>query len=226
MESLKLLVVEDDVASLELITEVLMSLSADVCPVSNSEKAAVMVNQQRFDGIFLDLEMPNVDGFDLARMIRKSSWNKSAPIVIVTGHDNRGTMHEVFQIGASFYLQKPVDRRRLTNLFRAVRGSLLENRRRHTRVPLQTPITCITGSGTMQGTVWNLSMGGMQIEAGEVQPGTSIQLFFQLPRSTASVEAVGMVVWAKEHRQGIQFTKNSAQTAQAIQEFITEAEQE
>jgi CheY-like chemotaxis protein len=226
MESLKLLVVEDNIASLELITEVLTSLSADVSPVSNSEKAAVMVNQQRFDGIFLDLEMPKVDGFDLARMIRKSSWNKSVPIVIVTGHDNRGTMHEVFQIGASFYLQKPVDRQRLTNLFRAVRGALLENRRRHARVPLHTPVTCITDSGTMQGTVWNLSMGGMQIEAGDLQPGTSIQLFFRLPRSTPSVEAVGMVVWAKEHRQGVQFTKNSAQTSQAIQEFITEAEQE
>jgi len=35
--------------------------------------------------------MPNPNGFDLARRIRKSFWNKSAPIVIVTGRDDRRT---------------------------------------------------------------------------------------------------------------------------------------
>ena len=89
MASLKLLVVEDDLASLELMAEVFTSLNAEVCPVSDSEKAADLVNQEKFDGIFLDLEMPNLNGFDLARLIRKSSWNKSTPIIIVTGRDER-----------------------------------------------------------------------------------------------------------------------------------------
>ena len=92
MEALKLLVVEDDPASLELMTEVFRSLKADVRPVSDSEEAARCVNQEKFDGIFLDLEMPNLHGFDLARRIRKSSWNKSTPIIIVTGQDERETM--------------------------------------------------------------------------------------------------------------------------------------
>src|ERR1700694_1271454 len=110
-----------------------MLLSASLAP-----RAADLVNQEKFDGIFLDLEMPNMNGFDLARRIRKPSWNKSAPIVVVTGRDDRRTMQEVFEIGATFFVQKPVDRQRLTSLFRTVRGALLENRRRHTRVPLQT----------------------------------------------------------------------------------------
>ena len=70
MATLKLLVVEDDLASLELMTEVFTSLKAEVRPVSDSEKAADMVNREKFDGIFLDLEMPKVNGFDLARRIR------------------------------------------------------------------------------------------------------------------------------------------------------------
>ena len=105
--------------------EVFTSLKAEVIPVSDSEKAAELVDQEKFDGIFLDLEMPNMNGFDLARRIRTSSWNKSVPIVIVTGRDDRRTMQEAFAIGATFFLQKPVDRQRLTGLFRAVRGALL-----------------------------------------------------------------------------------------------------
>src|SRR5258707_15582502 len=98
MQPLKLLVVEDDPASLELMTEVFTSLKAEVRPISDSEKAVGIVNQERFDGIFLDLEMPNLDGFDLARLVRKSSWNKSTPIAIVTGRDERQTMQEPFAI--------------------------------------------------------------------------------------------------------------------------------
>ena len=224
MGSLKLLVVEDDLASLELMAEVFRSLQAEVCPVSDSEKAADLVNRQKFDGIFLDLEMPNMNGFDLARRIRKSSWNKSALIIIVTGRDDRRTMQEAFEIGATFFLQKPVDRQRLTRLFRSVRGALLENRRRRTRVPLHAAVTCIAGSRTMQGDTWNLSSGGIQVEIGDLQPGDSVKLSFRLPQSGITIDAVGVVVWAKEQRQGIQFTEASPQNLQAIQEFIAEAE--
>src|ERR1700720_339895 len=157
MLSLKLLVVEDDPASLELMTEVLRSLEAEVRPVSDSQKAAGLVNQERFDGIFLDLEMPNLNGFDLARLIRKSSWNKFTPIVIVTGRDERQTMQDAFAIGATFFLQKPVDRQKLSALFRTVSGGMLENRRKSARVPIQTDVACTVGSRTVRGISWNLS---------------------------------------------------------------------
>ena len=60
MTPLKLLVVEDDPASLELMSEVFTSLKAEVRAVNDSEKAVGIINQERFDGIFLDLEMPNL----------------------------------------------------------------------------------------------------------------------------------------------------------------------
>jgi CheY-like chemotaxis protein len=224
MGSLKLLIVEDDIASLELMTEVFTSLEAEVSPVSDSQEAAGLVNQERFDGIFLDLEMPNLHGFDLARLIRKSSRNKSTPIVIVTGRDQRDTMQQAFTIGATFYLQKPVDRQKLSILFRTVRGGMVENRRRYTRVPIQTEVMCTVGSRTIRGVTWNLSQGGMQVEAGGLQPGDTVRVSFRLPVSGVSLEAVGTVVWTTENRQGIQFTNVSPQNDQSIRQFIADVE--
>ena len=225
MASLKLLIVEDDAASLELMTEVFTSLQAEVCPVSDSEKAVGLVNQQRFDGIFLDLEMPSPNGFQLARLIRKSSWNISTPIVIVTGRDDRQTMQEAFSLGATFFLQKPVDRQKLSALFRTVRGGMSENRRRCARVPLRTEVACIVDSRTMSGVTWNLSQGGIQVEAGQLRPKDAVRLSFRLPVSGVAIEAAGTVVWGNEKRQGIQFTNVSAKNQQSIRQFIAEVEQ-
>ncbi|MFZ0135500.1 MAG: response regulator [Candidatus Sulfotelmatobacter sp.] len=224
MQPLKLLVVEDDIPSLELMTEVFTSLKAAVRPISESEKAVAMVNQEKFDGIFLDLEMPTLNGFDLARLVRKSSWNKATPIIIVTGRDDRQTMQDAFAIGATFFLQKPVDRQKLGALFRTVSGGMLENRRKFTRVPIQTDVTCTVGSRTVRGVSWNLSQGGMQVEVGGLKPKDAVRVSFKLPVSGVVIDAAGIVVWGKENRQGIQFTNLSVQSQQSIRHFITEIE--
>jgi CheY-like chemotaxis protein len=225
MIELKLLVVEDDAASLELMTEVFRSLKADVRPVSDSEEAARRINQEKFDGIFLDLEMPRLNGLDLARAIRKSSWNKSTPIIIVTGQDERETMQEAFAVGATFFLQKPVDRQKLNKLFRTVRGGMLENRRRYTRVPLQTNVTCMVGSRTMNGVSWNLSQGGIQVDVGGIQAKDAVRLLFRLATSGIAIEAAGTVVWGDQKRQGIQFTNVSAKHQESIRQFISEVDE-
>jgi CheY-like chemotaxis protein len=224
MQPLKLLVVEDDLASLELMTEVFTSLKAEVRPMSDSEKAVTAINQQRFDGIFLDLEMPNLNGFDLARLVRKSSWNKSTPIIIVTGRDERQTMRESFAIGATFFLQKPVDRQKLSILFRTVTGGMLENRRKYTRVPIKSNVTCAVGPKTLRGVSWNLSQGGMQVEVGGLRSKDEVRVSFRLPVSGEVIDPVGTVVWANEERQGIQFTRVSEQHQQSIRKFIGEVE--
>src|SRR6267154_4002279 len=225
MVELKLLVVEDDAAGLELMTEVFRSLKADVRQVSDSQEAARRVNQEKFDGIFLDLEMPNLHGFDLARGIRKSSWNKATPIIIVTGQDERETMREAFAVGATFFLQKPVDRQKLSKLFRTVRGGMLENRRRCARVPLHSELTCAIGSRKMTGVTWNLSQGGIQVEIGDLRPKDAVRLSFRLPVSGVAIEVTGTVVWGDQKRQGIQFTNLSAQNQEAIRQFVSEVDE-
>jgi CheY-like chemotaxis protein len=225
MSSLKLLVVEDDELNLELMGEVLTSLKAEITPVRDGEQAAAMVKQGRFDGIFMDLEMPTMHGFELAGRIRESSWNRSTPIVVVTGSDEKATMQQAFAKGANFFLQKPIDRQKLTRLFRAVRGVFLENRRRNVRISLRTDVMCTEGARTQRGTTWNLSVGGILIETGAtLKPGDSVRLSFRLPVSGEQIDAVGSVVWTSATRQGIRFIKMNDQNARAIKEFIAAAE--
>lgn len=219
---LRLLIVEDDVASLELMEEVFVSLNAEVCAVLESSKAADLVNRERYDGIFLDLGMPYMNGFDLARWIRKSTRNRSTPIVAVTGRDDRQTMQEVFANGATFYLQKPVDRQKLTNLYRTVRGALYECRRRFVRVPMQTEVTCSVEAQQLRGVSWNISQGGMQIEVDGLKTGQSVRLTFRLPSSGAAIDATASVIWVGENRQGVHFCHVKGE--QTIRDFIAALE--
>jgi CheY-like chemotaxis protein len=204
-------------------TEVLTSLEAQVRAIRDSQDAALLVNREKFDGIFLDLEMPLLDGFALAQKVRKSSWNKTTPIVIVTGRDERDTMQQAFATGATFFLQKPVDRRKLIRLYQTVRGAMVENRRRSTRAPLQTEVTCTVGSKVSRGRTWNLSHGGIQVEA-NLKASEAVRISFQLPGSAIVIDAHGTVVWANEARQGIQFTKLTNQNQVEIQRFISQVE--
>jgi CheY-like chemotaxis protein len=224
MPALRLLIVEDDLASLELMEEVFVSLKADVHGINESGKAAELVNKQRFDGIFLDLEMPSMNGFDLARWIRNSSWNRSTPIIIVTGSDDRQTMKQVFASGATFYLQKPVDRQKLSNLFRTVRGTMYENRRRFVRVPLHTEVVCSIDARQLKGVTWNLSQGGMQVDVGPLKAGQVARISFCLPSSGIRIDATASVVWSSEKRQGLKFEHVTSKHEQAIRDFIMQIE--
>jgi len=220
--ALKVLIVEDDPPTLELMDEVLTSLKVEVCALGDSEQAAALVNQERFDGIFVDLQMPTVDGLELTRRIRKSSWNKSAPIVVVTGHDDVKTMQKAFAAGATFFLQKPVDRQRLTKLFKAARGRMFENRRQFVRVPLQTEVTCQVEHQTFRGVSSNISQGGILFEVGRtLLPGTAVRLSFRLPGRELRIDVTGVVARVDEkQRAGVRFTYIGTRELQLIRDLI------
>ena len=204
MDNLNLLLVEDDLPSLEMMTEVFGSLNAEVRPVS-------------------DIEMPKVSGLELARRIRMSSWNKSTPIVVVTGRDDKQAMQEAFAIGATYFLHKPIDRHRLSKLLRTVRGGLFQNRRRYSRIPLQTEVTCVKESNTFKVSSLNLSHGGIQLDNANLKQGEILRIAFSIPHYAGTIEALGTVVWTDGVRQGIQFTKMALQHEMAIRDFIAKS---
>jgi CheY-like chemotaxis protein len=219
---LKVLVVEDDIPTLELMREVLTPLGLEVRLANDSQHASTLINQEKFDGIFLDLMMPKVDGFELARQIRQSSLNKRTPIVIVSGREDRGTVQQAFTAGGTFFLYKPVDRERLTRLLNSTRGTMLDERRRVKRVAVQTKVECQVGSRKIAGMSLNLSQSGLLFQGdGSLVPGNVGQLSFRLPRQKLPINAQGIVVRADEkQRVGVRFSKISAEDRQRIRDFI------
>ena len=101
---------------------------------------------------------------------------------------------------------------------------MLENRRRDARVPMRAQATCVVDSRTTRGVSWNISQGGMQLEASDLQLRNTVQVSFRLPDSGVAVEALGSVIWANEGRHGIQFTNVGAQSQQSIRSYILELE--
>jgi len=218
--ALKVLVVEDDAASLELISEVLASSDVQVVPAKDSENAAAVVQKDAFDGIFLDLQMPKIDGLQLARRIRASGANKKVPIIVVTGQHDQKTMQQAFAAGATFFLAKPIDRQRLLRLFRTACGAISTYHERCARIPLKTDVICEVHGIVRNGKSWNLSRTGILLEAAGLGSGERIKLSFTLPMSVA-VNAMGVVVRLDEHhRAGVQFTQVNAEGRNGISRLL------
>jgi two-component system cell cycle response regulator len=126
----RVLIVEDDPASLELLRISLEAKQVEVRPTQDSREAAKLVESERFDGIFLDLVMPEIDGFELTRCIRRSRLNARAPIIVVSGREEQRTMQEAFAAGGTFFLQKPLDQKKLGLLLNTTLGAIFQRRQR------------------------------------------------------------------------------------------------
>lgn len=222
--SIRVLVVEDDLPTLELMQEVLRSFEVEVIPLQDSEQAFAAINREKFDGIFLDLLMPRLNGFRLAEAIRGSSWNKTTPIVIVTSSSERHAMQEAFRAGANFYLQKPIDRNRLAVLLNSTRGAMLENRRSLQRIAMDVEVECNVRTAFTTVRSHNLSGRGILLSAYDgFLVGESIRVSFRLPRQSTLINAVGMIVRRDETgRTGVGFSHITQTDRQRIMLFIAD----
>jgi CheY-like chemotaxis protein len=221
--SLNILIVEDDLASLELLTEILLSLNAGVRSISDGAEALRVITSERFDGIFLDLNLPHVNGLEIARHIRKSHWNRSTPIVVLTARDDRKAMEDAFAVGSTFFLRKPVERQKVVRLFRAVQGSMTAQRRRFIRVSLDTEVVCDAGNKRIKGLCRNISVGGMLFEphGSQLPLGSSVRLLFRLPSQSRDMLLLGSVVRIDDQRRlGICFKNLDVSAGLAINQLI------
>jgi CheY-like chemotaxis protein len=224
--SLRILVVDDDASARELMKETLSSLGMDVSACGDSEEAYRRINTGPFDGIFLDLLMPKMSGFDLTHAIRHSQWNRHCPIVIISGSDDRESMARAFAAGGNFFLRKPVDRRRLQTLLNASHGSMLGNRRGFSRVALDVEITCHSGAAVaVKGKAANISERGILIcNVGNLTTGQQVRLRFGLPAQNTEIQTTGVVTrLADAGRVGVSFTQIRGTDRQRIRLFVADS---
>ena len=219
---LKVLVVEDDLPSLELLTAALRLHDVEVRALSDSTAAKALIANAQFDGIFLDLQMPGIDGFELARCVRSSRVNHTIPIVIVTGREDAATMKDAFAAGGTFFLQKPMDRQKLRKLFYSVRGAMSDAHRRMVRMSLHVEVACRTAGQSFVGTSRNISLGGMLLDAGRLlEIRIPLQLEFSLPGNPKAIKTGAVVERVDEKRRiGVRFTSLRGDDQQCIRTLL------
>lgn len=211
--SLKVLVVEDHIPSLDRIRKILASADAQVRAMSNSEDAFALVEKERFGSIFLNLQAVKVDGLGFVRRIRESSCNKSTAIIVITEDRKHRTIQSVFNQGATFFLQKPIDRLRLLRVFRVVRG--------FAHISIRTEVTYKSKGVTARGFSSKLSLAEILFEAPQLRSGDVVRLSFHLPSTNVLVDALGKVVRLEEnYRAGVRFIDINEAGKRAIQELV------
>jgi CheY-like chemotaxis protein len=129
------LVVDDEPAICDLIQKVLLSAGLEALTLTRSAEAPGLLEEGKFDVVFLDLHMPSPDGIEIARQMRRTEANRMTPIILISDDQRPSAMSIGFEAGANFFLYKPIDKDRLLKLVRATRVGWLTS---------QNPIFWIT----------------------------------------------------------------------------------
>jgi len=105
----KILVVDDDQNVRLLTRQCLETENMTVVEASNGFEAIDIFVRERPDFVFMDVEMPGMTGLEACRRIRQLPQGESIPILIVTGSDDRQSIDQGFDAGATQYKTKPVN---------------------------------------------------------------------------------------------------------------------
>lgn len=113
----KILVVDDEPTILELISFNLQQAGYEVITAQTGTQAIEQVNKHNPDAIVLDLMLPHLDGFEVCRQLRKTSFT---PILMVTAKNEEVDKILGLELGADDYLTKPFSPRELLARIKAL----------------------------------------------------------------------------------------------------------
>jgi CheY-like chemotaxis protein len=114
----RVLVIEDNPLSRELVFAVLESLGCDIVTAGSAEEGLELAQSLEPDLILLDLRLPGMSGYEAIRVIREHPVLRSVPVVAVTAQAMQGDEATALRAGFDAYLSKPIDNRRLRELVR------------------------------------------------------------------------------------------------------------
>jgi two-component system sensor histidine kinase BarA len=107
-DALNILAVDDNEANLKLLSVFLDEYKVNVFTAENGAQAVELARQHPFDLIFMDIQMPEMDGVEATRRIRKLRLNQRTPIIALTAHAIMGEREKLLSEGMNDYLTKPI----------------------------------------------------------------------------------------------------------------------
>ncbi|MEM7562531.1 MAG: EAL domain-containing protein [Pseudomonadota bacterium] len=110
MTDAKILIVDDARANLLALQVLLKPVEIDVISSSNGEQAlrTAEMHAEHIALILLDVEMPGMDGFEVARQLKENEKTRSLPVIFITANQAEDHLELAYLAGAADYLQKPI----------------------------------------------------------------------------------------------------------------------
>jgi CheY-like chemotaxis protein/HPt (histidine-containing phosphotransfer) domain-containing protein len=109
LKGIRVLLVEDNVINQRVAIEVLRKVQIEVETAKNGLEAFAAVKKKKFDMVLMDIQMPEMDGYDATREIRKIPDFKELPIIAMTAHAMKGDREKCLEAGMNDYVSKPIE---------------------------------------------------------------------------------------------------------------------
>ncbi len=107
MNSIKILLVDDDVNILSVYSKILIQEGHEVVTVENGQAAILLMEKEEFECIITDVYMPKIGGIDLITQVKQ--LNSSAYVIVISGRSNIKIAVDVMKKGVYSFIEKPID---------------------------------------------------------------------------------------------------------------------
>ena len=121
----RLLIVDDNEINRDVLARHLGRQGYTTAATENGRKALEMVRTQKFDLLLLDIMMPELNGYEVLRLLKADSHLRDIPVIMISALDDMDSIVRCIKLGAEDYLPKPFD----PVLLRARIGASLEKKR-------------------------------------------------------------------------------------------------
>ena len=105
----KILIVEDNQDNRELVIKVLKNKGFELAEAADGEEAIEKAVSEKPDLILLDISLPKLDGYEVARRLKSMEEFREVPIVAFTAHAMKGDREKVIAEGFDGYIPKPIN---------------------------------------------------------------------------------------------------------------------
>jgi DNA-binding response OmpR family regulator len=118
-----ILVVDDSTTNVVLLEAIFYERGYKIETAYNAKEAYAIIEKQTPDLILLDLLMPQINGFDFFKQLKKKKNTKDTPVIVVSAATDEENVNKIMKMGAVDFIKKPID---LEYLVDRVESVLLE----------------------------------------------------------------------------------------------------
>lgn len=193
----KIMLVDDTRLILELEKSFLKFSHVDVVTAGNGVEALELVRKDPPDLIFMDLNMPAMDGIACCTLLKADPFLCGIPVVMLTTAGNEQDRERAKQAGCDDFLTKPIDRRLFLEMARKYADTV---ERRDLRLPCHMPVLFLLEKSAVGGHALDISEGGMFLATRErVLLNQKLRLAFYLETEGLPLfEVKGKVAWLND----------------------------